>query len=187
MVWKKLGKEGIAVQAPWPEAGEVDKILARQAKFLRDSVKQFRASIGKVKASFSKVSILVSDQYPEWKVKTLTWMQEKYDPVGGFEPTFMKELKTWAGANMEKKMIKFTMQFASFVKKEAEEVGAAALEVQLPFDQKSILEVSIAYIKAQINVAELDVIKLWEAGTPDNVPPKMVENVTPGKPSLWCQ
>merc|ERR1712194_885609 len=48
-LWSKIGKEGLAVKAPWPVADEEDKLLTRQAKFLRDSLKKFRGIVGKAK------------------------------------------------------------------------------------------------------------------------------------------
>ena len=59
-VWKAIGKEGLAVKAPWPKGGEVDKLLTRQAKFLRDSLKAFRAQAGKAKAGAEKSTIVVT-------------------------------------------------------------------------------------------------------------------------------
>ena len=184
MVWKKMDKEGLAVRAPWPEAGEEDKILTRQAKFLRDSLKSFRTLAGKAKKGWTKASILVSDSYPQWKIDTLNWMQAQYKD-GEFPTTFMKDLKDWTGKNAsDKKMIKFTMQFASFMKNEVVDVGPMAMDVQLPFDQKEILEQAQKYVQAQLAIPEIDVIKMGSdeaAGVPD----KFKENVTPGKPSLW--
>jgi leucyl-tRNA synthetase len=187
MVWKVLGKEGLAVKAPWPVAGEEDKILTRQAKFLRDSLKSFRAVAGKTKKAWSKASILVSDTYPQWKINVLLWMQEQFNAENGFPETFMKDVKDWSGKNVEdKKLMKFTMQFASFSKNEAEEVGAVALDVELPFDQKEILGAVVESIKKQTNISELDIIKL---GTDEasEVPDKAADSAAPGKPSLWLR
>ena len=60
------------------------------------------------------------------------------------------------------------------------------MDVQLPFDQKEILEQALMYVKAQLVIPEIDILKIDEeegAGVPD----KFKENVTPGKPSLWCR
>jgi len=182
-IWKTLGKEGLAVKAPWPVTDPEDKIMSRQAKFLRDSLKNFRAQAGKAKKGWTKVSIVVTDNYPEWKVDILKWLQTQY--TGEFPKTIMKELKGWTGANIkDKKMIKFAMQFASFVINEAKDVGPAALDVQLPFDQKDILSENVSYIKSQINVPDIDIVKVG-AGDSGDVPDRLVENVTPGKPTLW--
>jgi len=182
-VWKGMGKEGFAVKAPWPVADDEDKLLSRQAKFLRDSLKAFRAQAGKAKKGWKEVSILVSDSYPEWKLNTLKWMQEKYDD--GFPADFMKQLKSHSGSLPDKKLIKFMMQFASFTKKEVEEVGPAAMDLVLPFDQKAVLVGSENYLKSQLNFKEVDFIKLDDAEASAGVPDRMKEIVIPGKAHLW--
>ena len=184
-MWKVIGKEGMAVKAPWPTAEEEDKILSRQAKFLKDSTKLFRAQAGKAKKGWKEVSIVVTDQYPDWKIDVLKFLETQYDKeTKEFPKTIMKELKGWTGANMkDKKMIKFAMQFASFQIAEVKEVGEAALDVQLPFDQQGLLNQSLEYIKSQINVSEINTIKI--GGEEAGVPERIIENVTPGKPTLW--
>jgi hypothetical protein len=101
----------------------------------------------------------------------------------------MKDLKAWSDKNVnDKKMLKETMQFASFVKKEVEEVGAVAMETQLPFDQKEILVDCSSYIKAQLNVSDLDFINLdTDRDAAASVPESRADMVTPGKPYLWLR
>jgi leucyl-tRNA synthetase len=189
MVWKKLGKEGFAVQAPWPVAEDEDKILTRQAQLLRDSLKSFRTLSGKAKKGWEKASILISDVYPQWKIDALLWMQEQYNQESGsFGESFMKNLKDWSTAVVsDKKMVKFTMQFVSFRKKEVEDVGITALDIRLPFDQTAILLESLSYIQSQLNVAAtIDMIKLEDNDdTTHAIPDRIIENVEPGKPYLW--
>lgn len=184
MVWKKLSPEGLAVQAPWPVAEEEDKILTRQAQLLRDSLKSFRTLTGKAKKGWQKVSILISDVYPQWKIDALVWMQEQYTESGTFGESFMKDLKEWSTtAVSDKKMVKLTMQFVSFRKKEVEDVGITALDIRLPFDQKAILSESLNYIQSQLSLESIDIVKLGE--DPVEVPDRIIENVEPGKPYLW--
>lgn len=182
-VWKGIGKEGFAVKAPWPAAEEEDKLLTRQAKFLRDSLKHFRASHGKAKKGWTKASVLVTDSYPEWKLDALTWMQDKYD--NGFPKDIMKQLKGYASKLPDKKLIKFTMQFVSFTKKEVEDVGPMAMDTTLPFDQQSIITGSAEYLKSQLNLKDIDVIKLDDKEASAEVPDRLRENVVPGKAVLW--
>jgi len=184
-MWKMIGKDGFAVKALWPYVDEEDKILTRQAKFLRDSLKQFRAQIGKTKKGFKDVSILITDSYPQWKVDTLLWMQSKYD--NGFPSDFMKQLKGFSKDLPDKKMIKFTMQFASFMKKEVEDVGPMAMETCLPFDQKSVFESCKGYIKSQLDLKEIDILKLGDAEVSGVIPQRMADNIVPGKSSLWLR
>mmetsp|Transcript_28207 Transcript_28207/g.34848 ORF Transcript_28207/g.34848 Transcript_28207/m.34848 type:complete len:1100 (+) Transcript_28207:98-3397(+) len=183
-VWKAIGKDGFAVKAPWPVAEDEDKLLSRQAKYLSDSLDTFRKQTGKAKKGFTKVSILVTDSYPEWKLNTLKWMQEKYDD--GFPADFMKQLKSWASSSAsDKKLIKLTMQFASFTKKDVEDIGPSAMDLSMPFDQGEILSESINYIKSQLNLKDVGMIKLDDEEASASVPARNKEMVAPGKSQMW--
>uniref|UniRef100_A0A6U6DA86 leucine--tRNA ligase n=1 Tax=Odontella aurita TaxID=265563 RepID=A0A6U6DA86_9STRA len=188
-MWKDiLGKEGLAVKAPWPEAAEENKLLTREAKFLRDALKNFRSSAGKAKKNCKAATILISDVYPQWKVDVLKWMQEKHDADTGFPPQkdFMAQLKTWATTSMtDKKLVKFSMQFASWMKKEVEDCGSMAMDINLPFDQKKIISASEQYIKSQLNLPEVGIINLDTDEDKPAIPDKICQQVTPGKPYLW--
>ena len=112
-------------------------------------------------------------------------MQEQYNPGTGFPATFMKDLKDWSAKNVDdKKMLKLTMQFASFAKREVDDIGVSAMDVQLPFDQRAILSDALKYMKKQIDISEITVINL-EGEDASSVPDRLKESVTPGKPSLW--
>ncbi|KAL7570499.1 hypothetical protein ACA910_004279 [Epithemia clementina (nom. ined.)] len=182
-----LRKEGLAVKAPWPKAETEDKILTRQAMFLRSALKQFRTQAGKIKKGWSAVSIVYSDSYPQWKIDVLTWLQSQYKD-GAFKPTLMKDIKDWTSQHFsDKKMIKLAMQFAAFVQTEVNDVGEAALDVQVPFDQQEALAENVNYIKSQLSgVTEIDIIKVGgDEAAGKEVPDRVSENVTPGKPTLW--
>jgi len=194
-MWKRMGKTDATatpqyvVKAPWPIADEEDKILTRQAKFVRDSLKTFRAQLGKAKKGFSNATILVTDSYPQWKVDTLLWMQEQHGGDDGFPSDFMKKLKERCKSLPDKKLIKFTMQFASFTKKEVDDVGPMAMETNLPFDQHETVEMTAAYFKAQLGLSGMgvDVLKLDGGEASKAVPDRITENVVPGKAFLWCR
>ena len=184
-MWQKLGKEGLAVKAPWPTCGEEDKLLTRQASFLRDSLKTFRTSADKAKKKTTTAKILVTDSYPEWKNETLLWMHNQYDEgTQSFSSTFMKDLKGWASSK-DKKMIKLTMQFASWMKREVEDVGAMAMDIKMPYDQKKILVESEQYLMSQLKMEKIEVINLSTAEDISMIPSRTVDNVNPGKPVLW--
>lgn len=166
-----------------------DPILTRKAKLIRDSLKLFRSQVGKAKKGWTMASILVTDNYPDWKVKLLQWMSEQHDAEKGFSATFMKDMKDWASTNIEdKKMTKLCMQFASFAKKETEDVGPVALDVQLPFDQKAVLFECLKYIQVQLDLNELDIINLdVDADAAREVPEHRIESTTPGTPQLFLR
>ena len=184
-VWSKIGKEGLAVKASWPSADVEDKLLTRQAKFLRDALKKYRGNIGKAKKGWKSASILVTNSYPEWKVNVLEHMQEQYSDDTGLPTTFMKDMKKWSGQNVtDKRLIKDVMQFASFMRDESNEVGRVALDLELAFDQFAILEVSLTYLKCQLNIPELDILDLK---TVEDVPDRVAGLVSPGGPHLWIR
>lgn len=173
------------MRAPWPLTQDEDKILTRQAALLRKVVKQFRDNAGKAKKGWTKGSIIVTNDYPDWKVEILKWMKTQHTPGENFSSTFIEDLKGWTSQNIsDKKQVKFAMQFASFRKREVEEVGEAAMDIQLPFDQKETFVASLAYLKAQLSVADLDVLVLSEA---TDVPSKVADQVEPGTPVLWLR
>lgn len=187
-MWKDLGKEGFAVKAPWPLVGEEDKLLTRQTKFLRDSLKNFRTSTGKAKKGWKQATLLVAEDYPQWKVDALLWMQSEYDEdSSSFPPTFMKDLKEWAtGMNVSnKKQIKLTMQFVSFIKREVDDVGKGGMDIRCPFNQIAILSESLVYLKTQLGLDCLEVGRVDDPGLA--VPEKTSQNVSPGKPILWMR
>jgi len=187
-VWQDLGKDGLAVRALWPVAGEEDKLLTRQAKFLRDSLKNFRTTSGKAKKGWKKATLLVAEGYPQWKVDALLWMQSAYDKdSGSFPSTFMKDLKEWATETnaSNKKQIKLNMQFVSFIKREVDDVGEMGMDIKCPFDQVAIMSESLVYLTSQLGLEGLDVGRVDDPELA--VPERTSQNVSPGKPILWMR
>eukprot|EP00592_Proboscia_alata_P010622 CAMPEP_0194352348 /NCGR_PEP_ID=MMETSP0174-20130528/741_1 /TAXON_ID=216777 /ORGANISM="Proboscia alata, Strain PI-D3" /LENGTH=1095 /DNA_ID=CAMNT_0039120341 /DNA_START=121 /DNA_END=3408 /DNA_ORIENTATION=- len=185
---KDITKVGAAVHAPWPQGKAEDKLLTRQSKFLRDSLKAFRQQLGKAKKGWTTASILITDSYQQWKVNVLEWMQEQYKSNGdSFPKAFMGDLKKWVGANVsDKKLNKDTMQFASFVKREVDEVGSMAMDLLMPYDQKAILMDTRQYILNQLNIADIEILKLNDESGEDDEKLKVfaeriTNSVTPGR------
>ena len=188
-MWEKLGMEGLAVKAPWPIAEEENKILTRQATFLRKCLKKFRSQVGKAK-KLNVVSIVLADSYPQWKVDILLWMRGQYsEETQRFPDSFVKDLKAWTNENIrDKKMVKDAMQFASFMKGEVAEVGTVALDIQLPFDQTSVLKSSLDYICSQLEVEDIDIRKVeMDSEMDSELPDKVKEQATPGNPYMWLR
>jgi len=183
-MWQLIGKQGLAVKAPWPVADQEDKPLTRKAAFLRDSIKTFRAQAKKAKKGTTQGTILLTDSYPEWKVTTLEWMQTLY--TDSFTSDFMTILKTWVMTSFpDKKTAKFAMQFASWIKKEVEDVGPMAMDIQMPYDQKFILMQSRNYIEAQLKLKNIEIINIITDSHDHKIPDKIIQNVSPGRPYLW--
>jgi hypothetical protein len=72
------------------------------------------------------------------------------------------------------------MRFASFMKSEVEEVGKVAMDIHLPFDQGAILEASMRYIKARLQIEELDILKLDTAeGVSERIADQVMSAISP--------
>jgi leucyl-tRNA synthetase len=187
-IWRIMNKPGLAVKAPWPTpSAPEDKLLTRKASFIRDAIKQFRAQASKAKKGCNTATVLITDSYPQWKTDTLLWMQALFkDNNANFPNTFMADLKQWATSSFsDKKMMKFVMQFASWMKREVSEVGDMAMDVNMPYDQKEILVANQRYIEAQLKLPNgVEIVNLEEEHGL-KIPDKILQNVTPGRPYLW--
>jgi len=175
-LWQQLYPNSFVIQAPWPTWQPQDKLLSRKVSFLRDALKRFRQQIIKTKKKSTYNTILVTNSYSQWKVDTLQYMQANYP----FQNDFLSNLKK---STSNKKMLKQTMQFASWIKKEVADVGVLAMDTTMPYDQKEILDSNQNYIQKQLKLEHIE-IKLLEDV---DVPPKIKEVVSPGRPYLWLR
>merc|ERR1719276_737123 len=93
-----------------------------------------------------------------------------------FSATFMKDLKKWASSK-DKKMIKNTMQFASWMKREVEDVGPMAMDMKMPYDQKHIIVESERYLMSQLKMEKIEVVNISTAEDISMIPTRTAENV----------
>ena len=113
-------------------------------------------------------------------------MEGRYSDDTGFSETFKDDMKAYASSLPDKKNMKNVMQFASFVKKEVEEVGSRwPMELQVPFDQKQILSESLTYIQKQLNLEKFSVYEIGVDELPEGLQEKLLTNCQPGKPILY--
>jgi leucyl-tRNA synthetase len=171
--WSKIGQLGFIINSRFPEpSGEENLILTRQMKYLDATGNNVRASLNKKLATvkkandkgkgpktigpvFNAATIFVAPAYSSWQQACLRMMQQ--------EMADGKEAKTWARSlasavsnlpeiKANKKLNAPAMQFVGFNAGEFETRGAAALELQLPFDELKLLTENIQYIKRGLDV-----------------------------------
>ena len=87
----------------------------------------------------------------------------------------------------DKKTVKGAMQYGAFVQNEVKDVGESALDIQVPFDQGEILAQNAEYIKSQLGSSDITQVDIVKMGSDEakEVPDRLVDAVTPGKPFLW--
>jgi len=184
-IWEVLKKDTPAVYGPWPLADPEDKVLSRAYNFLKDTLKNFRSSKGKAKGKCSSAYVYVADQYPDWKISTLEFMQKSYSNAGDqFDKAFMKDLKNFCGSSPDiKKQTKQIMQFAAWIKNEVSDRGSEAMDLSLPFNQKEVLEANLTYLKTSLDLTELIIYNLSDSDVPG--PDNKKALAGPGQPSLY--
>jgi leucyl-tRNA synthetase len=157
-LWSLLGKPGFVSNATWPAVtGPLDFTLLRAGDFLNKSLKHFRDAVlkghgpliskNKNKAPQphqptslkkpNRAHVYLAQEFPSWQQTVLHFMGQLFDPSKkSFPSDFMAQLKTLIGQQEElKKMTKSVMQFAAFVKAEAELRGKEAIELRYIYKQ----------------------------------------------------
>jgi leucyl-tRNA synthetase len=141
-IWTILGKPGLVSKALWPKVDEVDFTLLRAGDFLNKTVRNFREVLTKgsqkkgkkpavEEAKPTHAHVYLTNEFPVWQKKVLIFMSSVFDAnKKEFPSDFMKLLKGELNKDDSlKKMTKNVMQFAAFVKAEAEIRGSEALEL----------------------------------------------------------
>jgi len=91
-------------------------------------------------------------------------------------------------ATLPKETMVKALKFGAFVIDEAKSVGKAAFQLQLPFNEKSVLETTITYLKKEIGIEDIAVMEAEVAIASGNK--NLINfgnNATPGKPQVMLE
>ncbi|KAF0686771.1 Aste57867_21434 [Aphanomyces stellatus] len=201
--WTLLGKTGFVSDARWPAVtGPTDFTLLRAGDFLTKSLKHFRDAVLKgdaVKGKKKPVAaaadakkpthahIYLANQFPAWQQTVLKFMATVFDATTkSFPADFMAQLKGLLNDHDDlKKMTKNVMQFASFIKADAELRGHEAIELSMPFDQKAVLESNKLYLLKSLELTDITFFYVDGHATVDGGDAKKIEVAAPGKPTIY--
>ncbi|OQR82037.1 leucyl-tRNA synthetase, cytoplasmic [Thraustotheca clavata] len=194
--WQLLGKPGFVSDALWPASSSLDYNLLRAGDFLNKSLKYFRdcvikgAAAKKGKAPAKKpthAQVYIAESFPLWQQTVLKFMATVFDEKNkSFPKDFMAQLKTFLSSSDElKKMTKNVMQFAAFVKAEAEIRGKESIELKMPYDQKAVLESNKLFLVKTLELEDITFYNVDGAQTIEGADPKKVEAAAPGKPTIY--
>jgi leucyl-tRNA synthetase len=187
-VWGLLGRKGTVNDAAWPAFQPADRMLRKEYLFFRDFLKNIRMGTIKLKVASPKYAcIYLASTYEAVKVDVLLHMQGQCDAEGKFPSDFIKGLKPYLESQPQ--LLPHTkplMQFASFMKDEANERGADALAVVLPFDQRAIIQENTVYVLAALDLDHISILDVEDAAgaSAPNVDKKKMGMAVPGKPSF---
>ncbi|KAF6081621.1 hypothetical protein HJG60_007525 [Phyllostomus discolor] len=188
-IWALLGKPGSIMYASWPIVGPVDETLIRSSQYLMEVAHDLRLRLknymmpakGKKTDTQgpqkpSHCTIYVAKNYPFWQHTTLSVLRSHFQNNGGQLPD-NKIIASELGSLPElKKHMKKVMPFAAMIKENLEKVGPRVLDLQLEFDERTVLTENIVYLS---NSLELEHIEVKFASEAED---KIREECCPGKP-----
>ncbi|CAK6446187.1 unnamed protein product [Pipistrellus nathusii] len=188
-IWTLLGKPDSIMRASWPVVGPVDDVLIRSSQYLMEVAHDLRLRLknymmpAKGKKTDkqppqkpSHCTIYVAKNYPSWQHTTLSVLRQHFQNNNGKLPD-NKILATELGNLPElKKYMKKVMPFVAMIKENLEKVGPRVLDLQLEFDEQSVLMENIVYLTNSLELERIDVKCASEAED------KVREECCPGKP-----
>ncbi|CAM4671828.1 unnamed protein product [Leuciscus chuanchicus] len=187
--WSLLGKSSSVMKACWPTAGPVDEILIRSSQYLMDTAHDLRLRLkaytqpakgkkgdSKPPAKPTHCTIYVAKTYPPWQHSALSLLGKHYKSNSGVLPD-NKVIATELGAMPElKKYMKRVMPFVAMIKDSLEKIGPRVLDLELEFDERTVLLENIVYLTNSLELDQIDVVFASEADD------KVKEDCCPGKP-----
>ncbi|KAF9585390.1 cytosolic leucyl tRNA synthetase [Lunasporangiospora selenospora] len=200
-VWGTLlGKEGMIVNARWPEAGPVDEIVLQELDYLRRQMAQVRATetqaLKKKKKGKTdvfepfkpkKIMILIAAKFPEWQEASIAVLKGAYQPENKekvFDDEKIKKELAASGLMKDKKV----MPFVHDLKKKAEVQGPSVFSRALNFDENVVLATHSDYLRKILGYETLTLVKNDEiANQPEGTEDEYVraaEQSVPGQPTF---
>ncbi|XP_045894902.1 leucine--tRNA ligase, cytoplasmic isoform X1 [Micropterus dolomieu] len=187
--WGLLGKTGSLRKASWPVAGPVDEILIRSSQYLMETAHDLRLRLkaymqppkskkgdSKPPAKPSHCTIYVAKSYPPWQHSALSLLGKHYKSNNGALPD-NKVIANELGALPElKKYMKRVMPFVAMIKENLEKNGPRVLDLELEFDERTVLMENLVYLTNSLELEQIDVLFASEADD------KVKEDCCPGKP-----
>ncbi|XP_040262078.1 leucine--tRNA ligase, cytoplasmic isoform X1 [Bufo bufo] len=188
-VWSLLGKQGSLMDATWPVAGPTDEVLIRSSQYLSETAHDLRIRLKNYMAPAkgkkgdklppqkpSHCTIYVAKTYPPWQHITLSTLRKHYEANGGHLPDNKIIATELNGLPELKKYMKRVMPFVAMIKENLEKKGPRILDLELEFDERTVLLENLVYLT---NSLELDQIDVNFASEADD---KIKEECCPGKP-----
>jgi len=165
-----MGNDSHIFDESWPETLDVDITMLRAAKYIDDTIRNFRQIITKERKKNKKCSrkmpdsahIVISNSYPEWKKKIIRKIKEFYNDE--VSPKVMKkELMEIFKADPElNPIMRKVMETMSWILREYKERGIVVFELVSPFNEIDVLEENSKIICITLGI---DSIEIFNAST----------------------
>lgn len=190
-IWQLLGKDGLIVNAPWPTVDPVDEKLAIGARFITESLAEFRArlktymtpkkkALKEIPEVPTEAVIYVAKEYPPWQKTILDILEKQAKANNGALPDNKAISQLIGKEESLKKFAKKAMPFVQMIKERFEQKGVSALASSSPVDQTSILNENIDFIMNALDLDRVTIRHTDEEGIDANI----VETTVPLVPML---
>lgn len=170
-----LGKEGLVAHAAWPEvpAGRPDEGFVSSVEFLMKTIDAVRTKrrrehenrkkkkTANAEEAINSVTLHVADTFPAVHGSIVAVLTEQYDEAANaFPADIMRQLKATVPKSDAKAALKVAAELVRRVTVDGE--GAAALQLEVPFDQVKLLQDNMAYAKLAMSKGgePMDVINI---------------------------
>ena len=188
-----LKKQGSVTCAGFPSGDVEDAALTAANKYLNDLISNMRKGMAKCTAapkkgpagppkSVKSGTIVVASEFVGWRAVCLNILSELYDAKAKSFPPVPEILEKVKGSELAadanfKNVMKMVMPFIKFKMDETALVGASALRLKSIFDEMSVLNENVDFIKRALNVPEVTICL-----TTDPEAGSKAEEATPGSP-----
>jgi len=193
-IWRTLwtkhvhGEPASINSVHWPEGGEIDEDLLKKSKYLEDILHDWRLRskfLRERSLDVSELYVYVATVWPDWQRKALEALQTLYRPeTNDFPADYKDKIAALfkSDQNMKRSLARMFGMLEGMVAKVAQE-GSSAMSLDIPYDEKVLLEGQEEYIKRTlIGTQRVRVFLATDSSAPG--PETKKQAAVPMKPSF---
>jgi len=171
-IWSILGKEGLIVNARWPEAGEINEVLLKQNRFINDVLAAFRAKQTlaekpkknqKESIKSNSAVIYTSSSYPSWQRSVLNTIERLYQEKQQFpsDSDLLSQFKKDPILD-KNEILANAMSFVAQLKETEKVKGIEAFQLTLGFNEQELLQSNLEFFVRSLKMTKASVESLHE-------------------------
>lgn len=187
-----------------PKAGEKPVVIEKWILEIAKAAEGGMLIAENVTKLLTSCTLYIAAEYPEWQVNVLKLVSAAWDEIGRDtnnlpdRKLIIPRLKTLPTAT-DKKSLENSTKFAQAVLEDLALRGAAALELESPFNERELLEAHMDFVLRDLGITDIEIkrgeegpaIVVQAAGAPAPTPEQQAQQVEaiaankalPGKPS----
>uniref|UniRef100_F1KSE2 leucine--tRNA ligase n=1 Tax=Ascaris suum TaxID=6253 RepID=F1KSE2_ASCSU len=190
-IWQILGKNSFIVCEKWPLADPANDTIAKEAEFMDDAIREFRARLKNhtnlkkknnslVNGPPTEAVIYIAKEYPSWQHEVLSILNKLYKEGNGILPENKEISQRILSVDSLKKVAKKTMPFVQMIKQNLALHGPSALDMACRFDQVEVLTENMDYILSSLDLEKVTIKDVCEPCVESNI----IEMTCPGRPVI---